>query len=54
MTNQTNKDERATPQGGLPTPPGVKIERKEGRVAAANESVGGEIETNLHKGNQQK
>jgi hypothetical protein len=39
----TNKDERAKPQGGIPTPSGVKVERKEGRVGAADERVGGEV-----------
>jgi hypothetical protein len=43
MSKQPSSDERTTPQGGQPTPPGVRVERQEGRVAAANESVGGEI-----------
>jgi hypothetical protein len=38
-------DERAKPMGGLPTPQGVQVERKEGRVASQNESVGGKVKT---------
>jgi hypothetical protein len=43
MSKQPSPDDRTKPQGGLPVPSNVKIERKEGRVAAQNESVGGEI-----------
>jgi hypothetical protein len=39
----TKSDETPIAKPGVPTPAGVKIERREGRVASANESVGGEI-----------
>jgi hypothetical protein len=51
MTNKP-ADERSTPQGGQPTPNGVKVERKEGRVGAQNESVGGEVDRNKYDRNK--
>jgi hypothetical protein len=34
---------------GQPTPAGVKIERREGRVASYNESVGGEVSSEKYR-----
>jgi hypothetical protein len=36
---------------GLPTPPRVKIERREGRIASANESVGGPVDVEKYDRN---
>jgi hypothetical protein len=52
MSNKS-QDERPAPQGGLPTP-GVKIERKEGRVGAANESAGGEVKPSDYNRNSRE